>query len=129
MNKTLLSVLLLGCVCILQAYDLKNPALNKVEFKQAEKHAPIELIKNGVPQFALIADLHKEKGSVRGRSLRLAVDEWKLAIKKGTGKDLEVFRSSQIPEAKKKYFNRSIMPASIDISMLIDKYERLIEDI
>ena len=33
------------------------------------------------------------------------------------------------PEAKKKYFNRSIMPASIDISMLIDKYERLIEDI
>ena len=86
MNKISLFLILLAVSSLtVTAYDLKNPALNKVEFKQAEKHAPIELIKNGVPQFALIADLHKEKGSVRGRSLRLAVDEWKLAIKKGTG--------------------------------------------
>ena len=103
MKKTLLLALLLGSVCMLHAYDLKNPALNIVEFKKAEKHAPIELIKNGIPQFALIADLHKEKGSIRGRSLRLSVDEWKLAIKKGTGKELEVFNSAQIPQALKKY--------------------------
>lgn len=103
MNKTLLLVLLLGCVCILQAYDLKNPALNKVTFKKAEQHAPLALIRNGKPQFALVADLHKERGSERGRSLLLAVNEWKLAIQKGTGKELEVFTSAQIPEAKKKY--------------------------
>ena len=102
MRKRLLPVLL-ACMtaAVVSAYDLKNPALNIVEFKKPIDHAPIELIRNGVPQFALIADLHKERGNGRGRSLSLSVKEWQLAIKKGTGKDLEVFPSAQIAEARK----------------------------
>ena len=51
------------------AYDLKNPALTPVEIRKAEKHAPIQLVKNGNLQFAIIADLEKEYGAIRNRSI------------------------------------------------------------
>ena len=86
-----------------QAYDLKNPALTPVEIRKAEKHAPIQLVKNGQLQFAIIADLDRETGAVRSRSISYAVDELKTGFQSCTGKTPEVFPSSQIALARKKY--------------------------
>lgn len=93
------AVLALTC----SAYDLKNPALTPVQIKTAPKHAPLQLVKNGTLQFAIIADLNKEHRSSRGWSIKPAVDELKLGFQRCTGMTPEVFPSTQIAEAQKKY--------------------------
>ena len=103
MKKTLLFTILTGLALTLGAYDLKNPALTPVDFGKTPKHKPVELIKNGVPQFAIIADLHKEYRGERTRSIAPAVKELKLTVKKSTGKEVEVFTSDRYQEALKKY--------------------------
>ena len=50
----LAAIALIGCMSA-SAYDLKNPALTPVQIKKAEKHSPLQLVKNGKLQFAIIA--------------------------------------------------------------------------
>ncbi len=95
--------LLSAAALTLGAYDLKNPALTPVDFGKTPSHADIQLIKNGKPQFAIIADLKSEFGGVRSKSIAPAVEELKLTTQKCTGTIPEVFPSAQIEDALKKY--------------------------
>ena len=54
-------------------------------------------------QFAIIADMNKEHRSSRGWSIVPAVNELKLGFQRCTGMVPEVFGSTQIAEAQKKY--------------------------
>ena len=99
-----LFIALLSAVALtLGAYDLKNPALTPVDFGKTPSHGDIQLIKNGAPQFAIIADLKSEFGGVRAKSIAPAVEELKITTQKCTGKVPEVFTSAQIADALKKY--------------------------
>ena len=102
--KSITAALLVLTFCSgIQAYDLKNPALTPVQMKKAQQHAPLHLVKNGKLQFAIIADLNQELRSERGWSITPAVNELKLGFQRCTGMIPEVFPSSQITEAQKKY--------------------------
>ena len=101
--KSMAAALLALTFCAgVQAYDLKNPALTPVQFKTAQKHAPIQLVKDGKLQFAIIADL-KEYRSRREWSVNTAVEELKTAFQRSTGMVPEVFPSAKIADAQKKY--------------------------
>ena len=101
--KSMAAALLALTFCAgVQAYDLKNPALTPVQFKTAQKHAPIQLVKDGKLQFAIIADL-KEYRSKREWSVNTAVEELKTAFQCCTGMVPEVFPSAKVSDAQKKY--------------------------
>ena len=102
--KSIAAALLALTFCAgVQAYDLKNPALTPVQIKKAEKHSPLQLVKNGKLQFAIIADLNQEHRSSRGWSINPAVEELKTAFQRCTGMTPEVFSSKDLSAAQKKY--------------------------
>ena len=80
-----LSLLLLNAAFALQ---LEKPSLNKVEFLEAAKHAPLQLVKNGELQFAIVYDPETEtstKFAVR-KSGNLAAEALKDAFERSVGK-------------------------------------------
>ncbi|MBR2427179.1 MAG: DUF4838 domain-containing protein [Lentisphaeria bacterium] len=103
MKKTFLLTILTGLALTAGAYDLKNPALTPVDFDKTPVHKDIRLIRNGQPQFAIIADMHSEYRKNRESSIAVAVKELQLTIRKSTGKEVEVFTSDFYAEALKKY--------------------------
>lgn len=81
------------------AYDI--PSLNKVKFEKADNHAPLQLVKNGKLQFAIVADLEADKAGKKvpsgtllaphRQSAHVAIAILQKNFKRMTGQVPEVF--------------------------------------
>ena len=130
------------------AYDYYNNSENTVSFFKKIQKNQDDLIKN-IKNMAW--DIFHITFTIRQCLVRL--DETNLMIPyfatydKGLSKILKYYEMEALaicyrtqeyfpyysisnipPDVKKKYFNRSITPEPIDLKMLIDKYERFIEN-
>ena len=88
MRRLCLACLSLLCLNAAFALQLEKPSLNKVEFLEAGKHAPLQLVKNGELQFAIVYDPETEtstKSAVR-KSGNLAAEALKDAFERSVGK-------------------------------------------
>ena len=93
----------LGVLLNLSAYDLKNPALNPVEFQTSPHHGNLELIRNGRLAFAILYDRNAEKHlrNPQQKGILSAVNTLAAEIEKSTGQKPEVFDVSEAEKASK----------------------------
>jgi len=81
-----------------------NPALNPVIFKSVETHSPIQLVKDGKLNFAIVYDSASEKNTASYRqSIHQAVEALKDAFKKSTGQTPPVIDAKSADTKKYRY--------------------------
>ncbi|MBR2426467.1 MAG: DUF4838 domain-containing protein [Lentisphaeria bacterium] len=95
------ALLLLGAGTGYCAHTYDIPSLNKVKFEKAENHAPIQLVKNGKLQFAIVADLKADKAgksvpsgkplTAERQSAHVAIKVLQKNFERMTGQKPEVF--------------------------------------
>ena len=103
--KLFTTLLLAFSLCAAVSAGIQNPALNKVRFQQAEKHAPLELVKNGKLNFVIAYDKAAEKHlrySSR-KSIAPAIEALQKNIKLATGQTPEAVDVTQAEPHKGKY--------------------------
>ena len=106
----------------LNAYDVNNPALFPVKFKKAPVHPPLELVKNGKAQFAIIYNYNlSEKDNVkRGyeeASIQDAVKILKEGFRRCFGIEVPVLSPLNTKEIK-KYRYRFLLGDSLEARKL-----------
>lgn len=101
--KKILCAALGALLLNMSAYDVRNPALNPVEFQTPLQHQNLELVKDGRLNFAIVFDENAEKHLryPNQKGIRSAVDTLIREIEKSTGQKPEVFDVSELEKAKK----------------------------
>ncbi len=101
-RKMIFSAMLAALAFIASAYDVKNPALVPVRFKEAPRHEALGLVEKGELRFAIITDKNAEKQRRwrEEKSIAPAVELLQEAFEKCTGKKPEVFDVAELEKAK-----------------------------
>ena len=97
------TAVLLGTASATFGYDVKNPALPPVEFKDAHPQAPLKFVESGELKFAIIIDKNQERTRryPNEKSILAAVDLLQEAFVNCTGRKPEVFDVTELDKAKK----------------------------
>ncbi len=85
--KKLVLLALLPCLLELFAYNLDTKALTPIKHSVAEKHGELQLVRDGHLQFAVVADISREKGlkDKAKKSIEMAVKVVSDAFEKCVG--------------------------------------------
>lgn len=104
------------------AYDVKNPALNKVNFQKPENHEEITLVKNGKLNFAIVTDKNIEKNirDPRYRGIERAVKALSENIGKCTGQQPEILDVSETDKIAKYPFRVLVGDSAMTRALGID---------
>ncbi len=104
------------------AYDVRNPALNPVEFQMPPRHQNLELVKDGRLNFAIVFDANAEKHlrHPKQKGIRSAVDTLVREIEKTTGQKPEVFDVSELEKAKKYPYRLLVGESALTKQLGID---------
>lgn len=106
----------------MSAYDVRNPALNPVEFQTPLQHQNLELVKDGRLNFAIVFDENAEKHLryPNQKGIRSAVDTLIREIEKSTGQKPEVFDVSELEKAKKYPYRLLVGESALTKQLGID---------
>lgn len=120
--KKILCAALGALLLNMSAYDVRNPALNPVEFQTPLQHQNLELVKDGRLNFAIVFDKNAEKHLryPNQKGIRSAVDTLIREIEKSTGQKPEVFDISELEKAKKYPYRLLIGESALTKQLGID---------
>lgn len=104
MKRFTMLLLLIFCAAVYADVNVKNPALNKVRFRQAASHAPLQFVKNGKLNFVIVYD-KKAESHLRHpawKSIQPAIETLQKNIKLATGQTLAAVDVSETAKYKGK---------------------------